>query len=872
MTTIFKDLIGVSMFVYIDDIIIFSETAEQHLLDIKEVLDRLKKSNLKANVKKCHFFASRIKCLGKVITEQGIAPDPELLSAMKDFPVPNTKTKVRSFLGLVGHYLHFIDNFQAKAQPLRELTHDKVDFSKEWNDEVHLPLFNELKSCMLKAPILAFPDYKKPFFIQSDASKFGAGGILYQLDENKNQQVISYASWTFDRAQRGYHTSEREFLALIKCVKKWKAFFWGRKISIESDHEALKGVLNLRDPYGRIARWFALLSQFNFEVKYLKGTENVSADAMSRTYGDLDDNQLAELEAKCCSLREEVVNSILSYNGPTDEQYIKAQREDPEICKYLRYLEMNELPADDVEALRIAKESVNFKIMNKLIYRNTKTHKNDNHNTPLLWVPDSMRKEVLLETHDSIWEGAHMGRDKTIDKIKQKYYFRNVPKFVDLWVRTCSICNRTKRRHPRHHQTKMGKVPVLKAWDLVCIDIWDPGCKSNFGRTKVLTVVDAFTKYAWAIPLIDEKAETIALALLENVITKFPQIGTIYSDRGENFIGEILSHLYSMTNTVKGQTTPYHPQSNTYVERIHQFFKNAITSYVNRNQRDWDIVLAIVLRCYLDATHASLDGLSPSQLVFGRPIGSEPAVPLESTSKKKFVHRLNAALLEAQRAVLEQVDKKRSTKKLPEVKHQSNLKPGDLVGIKVRKIPEYFDSNKLYIRYKGPFTISRITQEGRVIRVIDPITGEEDPTPISNQEVKKFDSRKGTSIEDCSSREESIDLSSGIDEVDSIDDFHLSEEPKSSEEESGTNTRTLRSASKPKATLASKKGIVVQEPENGYRNIMVQKADSTIAKESSVHSPESGSSYSEDGEEDVMGNALRYKKREELAFFLHAYI
>ncbi len=862
MNMIFKDLIGICMFVYIDDIIIFSENAEQHLLDIKKVLDRLRKSNLKANVNKCHFFASQIKCLGKIITSEGIAPDPDLIAAMVNFPVPKTKTKVRSFLGLVGHYMHFIEDFQAKAQPLRELTLDKVNFSEAWDDEIHLPLFNELKQCMLRAPILAYPDYTKPFFIQADASKFGAGGILFQLDENDRQRIVGYASWILDKAQRGYHTSEREFLALVKCVKKWKSFFWGRKISIESDHQALKGVLNVGDPYGRIARWFALLSQFDYEVKYIKGVDNVSADVMSRTYGDLaDTTEVAELEAKCHCMKHEITSAFLQYNGPTDDQYYAAQRQDLEILKYIMYLESNLLPNDNKEALKIAKDSVNFMMKNRLIYRKRKNPGTDII-TSVLWIPDSMRKDVLIEMHDQIWQGAHMGRDKTIDKIKKKYYFRNIPKFVDLWIRTCSICNRTKRRHPRNHQTKLGQVPVTKPWDLLCIDIWEPGCKSNLGREYVLTVVDAFTKYAWAIPLVDEKSKTIAVALLEHVICKFPQGTRIHSDRGENFISEIMHHLYEMCNLEKSETSAYHPQSNTYAERIHQFFKNAITSYVNRNQRDWDIVLALVLRCYLDAKHESLDGLSPSELVFGRPIGSEMSIPVEFKSNKEFVHRLNSALLGAQKAVLEQVDKRRSKKPIAEVRHKSNLKVGDLVGIKVRKIPAHFDSNKLYIRYKGPFTISRITQEGRVIRVIDPISGEEDPTPISNTEVKKFNSRKGTALSESSSREESYELSSGIEDLSSVDDYHLSDDTEDGSE-SGVISRKTRSMTTTKETtsLAKSAKKVVQEPAKGHRNIMdLKKADANP-----IEIPK--------GYKNLLGVKISFEDqtREELALFIHTY-
>jgi transposase InsO family protein len=625
----------------------------------------------------------------------------------------------------------------------------------------------------------------------------------------------------------------------------------------------LKGVLNVRDPYGRIARWFALLSQFNYEVNYLKGTENVSADVMSRVYGDLDDNKLAELEAKCTSLRKEVVNAFIQYNRPTDEDFINAQREDPEILKVIRYLESNELPEDNKEAIKIVKESSNFVMKDKLIYRNTiskgKTDAKQTRRTPVLWVPNSMRREILIETHDSMWEGAHMGRDKTIDKINQKYYFKNIPKYVNLWIRTCSICNRTKRRHPRNHQTSLGEVPVTKAYELLCIDIWEPGCKSNCGRSYVLTAVDAFTKYAWAIAMNDDKSSTIALALLEHIFAKFPMFERVHSDRGENFIGEVMTHLYDMCKINKSQTSAYHPQSNTYAERIHQFFKNAITSYVNRNQRDWDIILAIVLRCYLQSVHESLEGFSPAQMVFGRSLGGEIDPSLKTDSKKEFVHRLNSALLEAQKLILQSRDSRKSKRKVVEVKHKSNLKPGDLIGIKVRRVPAQFESNKLYIRYKGPFVISRITQEGRVIRVIDPISGEEDPTPISNSEVKKFSSRKETQLGGTSSEEESYDISSGIDEIDSIDDFRLEI---SSEEEKGTKTRLLRSNCKPKEdTLAKKSDDVVQEPNQGFRNIMVQPASKI---------EESDSSMSDDDDMDIMGNPIRNKK--ELALFIHTYI
>lgn len=244
-------------------------------------------------------------------------------------------------------------------------------------------------------------------------------------------------------------------------------------------------------------------------------------------------------------------------------------------------------------------------------------------------------------------------------------------------------------------------------------------------------------------------------------------------------------------------------------------------------------------------------------------------IPNETNSKKEFVQRLNNALLNAQKAILAQIDLKKSTKKVEEVKHKSNLKKGDLIGIKVRKVPQIFDSNKLYIRFKGPFTISRVTQEGRVIRVIDPITGEEDPTPISNSEVKRFNSRKGTIFDNGSSEEESFELSSGIDEVSSIDDYHVSDDESETEPQAG-NTRVLRSAHKPNsnAPLAKTAELIVNEPSKGYRNIAVPKAtDSAVSTNKTVTEvPDIDSD-----EEDIMGNPVRFEKSE-LALFIHTYL
>jgi Reverse transcriptase (RNA-dependent DNA polymerase). len=296
MNFIFRDLIGKSVLIYIDDIIIYSKSECQHLEDVRSVLKILRNSNFKANQDKCRFFVSRLRVLGRIISQKGIEPDPDLVKVMRNFPVPGSQSKIRSFLGLVGHYMHFIKDFQIISKPLRDLTHESVVWNENtWSsDPENMKSFEKLKDCLITSPILAFPDFSKAFYIQSDASLLGAGGILYQLDSDGNKHIVAYASWLFNETQRRYHTSERELLALIKCVKKWKPFFWGRSITIETDHQALKGVLKIDDPYGRISRWFMELSNYNYTIKYIPGVDNVSADTMSRMH-----EAIAFLESRC---------------------------------------------------------------------------------------------------------------------------------------------------------------------------------------------------------------------------------------------------------------------------------------------------------------------------------------------------------------------------------------------------------------------------------------------------------------------------------------------------------------------------------------------------------------------------------------------
>ncbi len=282
VSTLPSSCVGNFCFVYIDDIVVFSNSFDSHIEHLNLVLQMLKESNLRCNVEKCHFCLSQLRVLGKVISGEGISPDPDLIHAMVSFPSPGldvsnlAKKKLKRLIAMVGYYRHHIKDFGPLTSDLSKLLREDYVWDElSWTPKEEA-CFQNLKQQLLSTPLLLeYPDFSKEFFLQSDASKVGAGAVLFQLDSIGRRCVVSYASWLFNDTERKYNTTERELLGLILSVRKWKPFFYHTKFYAETDHQPLVGYLKLSDPYGKIARWAAELQQFNFTIKYIKGETNI---------------------------------------------------------------------------------------------------------------------------------------------------------------------------------------------------------------------------------------------------------------------------------------------------------------------------------------------------------------------------------------------------------------------------------------------------------------------------------------------------------------------------------------------------------------------------------------------------------------------
>jgi transposase InsO family protein len=459
------------------------------------------------------------------------------------------------------------------------------------------------------------------------------------------------------------------------------------------------------------------------------------------------------------SIEEETINEEILItdfvNKIDDEDWINCLKKDKEFGTMYTYIKDNILPPksknkkgedpDKVarDILRRSHQYVISKEDKKLYYcANPKTHPNELK----LCVPSEYRRLVIEECHDALWSGAHMGRDKTITKIKDKYTFPGIHDYVDLWISTCPTCQENKRRHPSGEAVPLGVIEASRPGDLLCIDIWDPCVRSTRGFEYILTVVDGFSKFAYAIPIRNKSAKAVAEALVEKVFpTGIPN--RLHSDQGKEFINDVIKQLSELMGIDQSKTTAYHPQGNAYAERIHQFFRNATTAYIRRDQRNWDIILPLLAMVYNDTEHSALGRYSPSELFLGRKLGLPLQKPLVMEEMPKYylanyAEKLKLALNIVQKEIMEKTMQKLESNLAKSLgKNKLEYKVGDDVALSVENIPSEFKSAKLFPRWKGPYRITKLSRDKKVIYLKDDFDNELN-RPVSVLRIKPWKRRE----------------------------------------------------------------------------------------------------------------------------------
>lgn len=572
--------------VYLDDVIVYSATFAEHLERLKLVFARLRSAKLHLKFKKCNFCLREIEFLGHVVGRDGLRTDPKKIEAVRAMRAPTDLASLRSFLGLASYYRRFVNRFAEIAEPLTKLQRKGERFV--WTPECEAS-FVKLKERLTSAPVLAYPDFKLPFVLYTDACKEGLGATLGQI-QNGKEVVIGYASRTTQKAERNYGITELECLGAIWGTKQFRPYLYGRKFQLVTDHSALKWLLSLKEPVGRLGRWALWMQQFEFEVVHRQGRLHNNVDPLSR----------APL----------IVNGLVADEPDTTAEQ---QRADPELGPVIRLLEDNELPDDPELARKLVKWAPFFGMQNgRLMYIPDPKKR---QNTALLALPKATRSTVLYQMHDDVFAG-HLSTEAVYAKLRERFWWPRMYRDTREWVESCPDCQ-TKKTPRKPRAGLLQAISVLERWHTVGVDIVGPLPRTSRKNRYLVVFCDYMTKWPEAFAVRDADAATVGTLLADEIMCRYGAPARLLSDRGKVFLSNVVGYICQLFGVKKLNTTAYHPQTDGLVERFNHTLVEMLSQYVNEHQTDWDVYVGGALFAYRTAKQRST-GVTPAMLMFGR--------------------------------------------------------------------------------------------------------------------------------------------------------------------------------------------------------------------------------------------------------------
>ena len=703
--------------IYLDDVIVFSKTKEQHVRDVDRVLTLLRQAGVTLKLKKCFWFQDRVDYLGHVITPGKLSVATQNTQAFGTMVFPQTLTQLRSFLGAANVYRRFIKGFAKISRPLSNLL--RKDADPDWANppSAAVEAFEELKERLTSPPVLVLPRRDCPYMIDTDASAYQLGASLLQrqdADKPTEWMPVGYWSRTLNAAERNYSATERECLAVVWAVTSLRPYVEGTRFTIRTDHDALRWLMTLSDTSGRLTRWRLRLQEFDFDIVYRPGRVHQVPDALSRLLAiendtePLDDDVPSPLDhvlvttrasrtrAKRASRPETTGDSDAPAVQGLDNAELRQELagmaddamlddvldEDPDIFD-LAYAEAQRgksdplpevdvpLPISQLELLRAqATDEYCRSVLdrrNKLLgtrffvdrYGVLRREDPQDPDNSQVIVPEVLRPRLLSLAHNSPMAG-HPGQTRMYYTLRQAYYWPSMAADIYSTVRSCHSCARNRIRL-RKKTNPLAIFPATVPLRSLCIDILGPLTKSKKGMRYMLVITDRFTKLTQVVPLKGITALTVAKGFVEHWVFKYGPPKDLISDNGSQFASKLFRRVCQLLGIVNIFTSTYHPQTNGQVERYNRTILAMLRNYVSDHQDDWDEYATALTYAYNNSVHRGT-GTTPFNLVLSNPppsfAMSRYATETETTGNARpnraaMVQRLEAAVRKARKRLYE---------------------------------------------------------------------------------------------------------------------------------------------------------------------------------------------------------------------------
>jgi hypothetical protein len=710
--------------VYLDDVIVYSRTFDEHVQHLTEVMTVMAESGQLLRPEKCDFFMKNCEYLGHTVGGGGIKMSDDKYTKILTFPIPQNRKQLKRFLGIVSYYRKFVKNLALLAKPLRELEHNET---YEWTEECKTAFDLILKKFNENA-VLAHPDYTKEFVIECDASDAGVGAILMQQhkmpDGSSALRPVFFASRALTKGEKKWPPREQEGLAIVWALQQFRHHILGNHFTVYSDHQSLEWLMNAK--VGKLARWALILAEYEpFIIKYKSGKQNKAADALSRIYEETE--LLPEIATCAVANTEEILERESTPDEPmrlteTVERWIsdqkaltptrahlyQQQREDIHCLQRLGNLNKYRYHVVVDGLLGVSVDGTRFK--------------------PIL--PKSMINDIVKAFHTSAYT-THLGTKRTMQKIASVFIIPKLRKKCKDVIKTCELC--MARKTPLQKVGWLASKPATKMWSQVAMDFAGPYPESSNGRKYVLVMIDQFSKYVEIVATERNDAATVLSAFNERIICRHGCPERLLTDNHRQFKNLALDAVCHAFGCFKSYCSKYYPQGDGHVERFMRNMNDTLSILCDGSMADWDHYIPGVQFAYNTTVH-SVTGITPFFLNHMReprfPHMEDYSAALEGKRKtqaptqyaRKLRNIITNVRTKAKNAIARAwlVSAKAYNKNRTAVR----IKLGDHVLIRMTPAlrNEADVHGKLPLRWSKPMLVTETRSSGKAFEVCDPDT------------------------------------------------------------------------------------------------------------------------------------------------------